>query len=108
MGTEADRSSFLSVEADLDGPVLRLCGELDISSAPEMRECLFRLPDQVVTIDFSEVTFIDAAIIGVLVAAQQHLRDEGRKLVIYGMSVAHIRLLKIVELDDYFDSIIPN
>ena len=54
------------------GPVVLLAGELDLAASGQFRECLHGLVGQHVTLDFSDVTFMDSSAIGVLVAARLH------------------------------------
>ena len=72
---------FASGPGDPDGLVLiELSGELDISNAGEVRERLARpevLDAPVVQVDLSEATFIDSAIIGLLVSACKRVRASG-------------------------------
>jgi anti-sigma B factor antagonist len=58
-------------------PVLRAVGEIDVSTAPALREQLFALPesDPRVIVDLSEVTFLDSTGLGVLISAHKRLRD---------------------------------
>ena len=58
------------------GPVVLLAGELDLAASGQFRECLHDLVGQYVTLDFSDVTFMDSTAIGVLVAARLRSRTE--------------------------------
>jgi anti-anti-sigma factor len=53
------------------GPVVRLAGELDIATSPKLRACLGDFIGQRVTLDFTDVTFMDSTAIGVLSNATQ-------------------------------------
>ncbi|MDA8296175.1 MAG: STAS domain-containing protein [Actinomycetota bacterium] len=51
-------------------------GEVDVSTAPALRQRLYELPDSAkVVVDLSEVTFLDSTGLGVLVAALKRVRE---------------------------------
>lgn len=51
-------------------------GEVDVSTAPSLRQRLYELPESAkVVVDLSEVTFLDSTGLGVLVAALKRVRE---------------------------------
>jgi anti-sigma B factor antagonist len=98
----------LQIERDADGPVVRLSGELDLMTSPDLDRCLRELTDPVVTIDFTGVKFIDSTAIEVLVGAQRRMRDEAGKLILFGLRPFQLYLLDILGLAGFFDSVVPN
>src|SRR4029077_9176436 len=70
--TMATDVNFEVSELHSDGvPVLAVRGEVDVATAPQLRERLLALADQnpvVVVADLTEVTFIDSTALGVLVS----------------------------------------
>jgi anti-anti-sigma factor len=62
--------------------VLRLRGDHDLSTASLLRQLLLEMPHEqaVVVIDFTECTFLDSTILGVLVSAHRRLHADGRRL----------------------------
>lgn len=79
-----------------------LSGELDISGVHELWETLEALCDEGhrhVVLDLSELDFLDAAGLGVLVRAHRLFRDAGATLALAGLRPAHRRLLEITGLD---------
>ena len=50
----------LRVEENGQGPVVWVSGELDLATAPLLRDCLDDCDGQRVTVDFSGVTFMDS------------------------------------------------
>ncbi|HTX01559.1 MAG TPA: STAS domain-containing protein [Acidimicrobiales bacterium] len=66
----------VTVEERAGVPIVRAAGEVDVSTAPTLRERLVDLPDGTprVIVDLSEVTFLDSTGLGVLVAGQKRLR----------------------------------
>jgi len=87
----------LWVEQNGQGPVVWLSGELDIATAPLLRDCLEGLDGQRVTLDLSALTFLDSA--GLSVLARRH-RDVDGGLVLRGVRPAQMRVFAITGLDD--------
>lgn len=79
---------------------LRLVGELDMASAPEVTEALASLDgDGQLTLDLSELTFIDST---GLHAILKHARSlNGAKLVLANPSSTARRIFEIVELEKH-------
>jgi anti-sigma B factor antagonist len=98
----------LQVDEGVDGPVVRVRGELDMATCPQLRERLLELTDRMVTLDFAAVTFMDSSGTGVLVEAQKRIREDGGKLVLYGLGAQLLRVLEITGLGDHFDSLVPD
>jgi anti-anti-sigma factor len=77
---------------------LQLAGDLDIASAPELRETLLHAVQEVtngtLVLDFSEVTFMDATAVGVLVGAHRRLAQYGGRLQIEGAPSYVRRILR--------------
>jgi len=87
----------LRVEQNGHGPVVWLSGELDLATAPLLRDCLAGLDGQRVTVDLSSVTFLDSA--GWAVFARCHREVDGR-LVLRGVQRAQMKVLETTGLDD--------
>src|SRR5688572_12851975 len=78
-----------------DHTVLEVGGEVDVYTAPRLRERLVELVEQGarhVIVDLSRVEFLDSTGLGVLVGALKRLRAVNGTL---GLVCAHERLLKI-------------
>lgn len=58
-------------------PVVVANGEVDVSSAPQLRAELMAIPEDTprAIVDLTEVTFLDSTGLGVLIAAMKRLRD---------------------------------
>lgn len=90
-----------AVTTSAEGPatVVAVRGELDIGSAPVLREALLRLiaDDEVpdVVVDGSEVTFVDSSGLAVLLMASRRWASVDKRIVLRRPSKA---LLRIVEL----------
>ena len=85
------------------GPVVVVTGELDLATSDQLGECLHDLVGQYVTLDFSDVTFMDSTAINVLVAAQKRVENEGGKLVLHGVRPAQMRVFDIVGLTEHLN-----
>jgi anti-sigma B factor antagonist len=78
-------------------------GELDVAALPELRGALARAaggasrPAQVV-LDLSDVTFLDAAVLGALVAERRVLQAAGGSLRLTGVSPKLQRLIGLTGL----------
>ncbi len=84
-------------DAGRDG-VVALRGELDLASAPVLRQCLAEVIDSGqtdVVVDLSGLTFLDSTGISVLVAAHQQLRRREGRLVVADPAPQARRVLEI-------------
>jgi len=77
-------ANFDVAEIDHSGvPVLTVRGEVDVSTAPELRERLLILAERKPTtavVDLSDVSFVDSTALGVLVSGVKRLRSGGGDL----------------------------
>lgn len=95
---------YLTVAAEHRGGevVVRLRGELDVSSADGLRQAMHgilkRLPRTVV-VDVSGLGFADCAGLFVLSSAHRRLAEEGRKLIITDPQPLVQRLLTLTGLN---------
>lgn len=79
--------------------VIRVQGELDVASAPEVRSALcsaITLPTQTVVVDLGEVSFLDSTGLQVLILAQRRLTRLRRDFVVACPPGPVRRLLEIV------------
>lgn len=85
--------------------VVRVFGELDLYTAPELREELDDLPSGVdgVQVDLTNVTFVDSAGLAVLVAAARPLRAAGGTMSLVVDDPRVLRVLEVTGLDRYFE-----
>jgi len=85
--------------------LLRLAGEIDYSSAPAFDALLQSLDDaQVVTLDFSGVTFFDSSALGCLIRLRDRMRAAGSDGTIQLLhpSATVRRILEVTGLDRVF------
>jgi anti-sigma B factor antagonist len=90
----------LDIESGTYGATVRVSGEIDISTAPNLRECLATLVDEpVVAVDLSDVAFVESSGLGVLIAEHKRRSAVGQELVITGSSPLARRVFEITGLD---------
>lgn len=91
-------------EVEREGiPVLEVRGEVDVSTAPELREKLLALAEQgstVAVVDLSEVSFVDSTALGVLVSGVKRLRSSGGDL---RLVITQPRISKVFEITGLTD-----
>ncbi|MBT2207848.1 STAS domain-containing protein [Actinomadura sp. NEAU-AAG7] len=106
--TSADRPApptGLSRERRPGATVVALRGELDMATAPALREALriaLRDPGALVVIDLADVTFCDASGLALLVGTRRRTEREGAAVVLAAPRPQLARLLEISGLDRYF------
>jgi anti-sigma B factor antagonist len=88
----------MTVEVAGETAVLAITGEVDMASAPGLRDQLQRLGARNVVIDLSGVTFIDSTGLGVLVTALKRAREAGGQLTLRSPTRATRRVLDITGL----------
>jgi anti-anti-sigma factor len=87
-----------------EGSIVRVVGELDLASAPELRDRIARAADDPtceVVVDLSGVSFVDCAGLGALLTAQAQL---GSRLSLRGPSTPFLWLIELTRLRVVFGS----
>jgi anti-sigma B factor antagonist len=111
-GARRDRTTIpgaigfaVSVAAIDDETVVRVEGDLDCYSAPQLRTVLLDLADgpRRVVVDVSGSTFIDSTGLGVLVGGLKRLRDQGGHLVLRSPSPMTARLFEVTGVTKLFE-----
>ena len=77
-----------------------LLGQIDIASAWRLRDAVLGQPTEVVVLDLSGVTFMDAAGVRALLEARDAAAVDGRRVVVHRPSACVRRLLAVVGLID--------
>jgi anti-sigma B factor antagonist len=93
-----DQEFSIEEQADAVPPVIAVSGEIDVATAPQLRECLHRVIAQgesTIVLDLLGVTFLDSTALGVLVGGLKRCRELGGDLHIV---VADPRIVKIFEI----------
>lgn len=95
---------FAVSEAEYNGTVvLSIEGEVDVATAPELRERLLSVADRGYTlavVDLSKVSFVDSTALGVLVSGAKRLRGAGGDL---RLVVTQPRISKVFEITGLTD-----
>ena len=85
--------------------VLSASGELDVNTAPELREHLSRLINggaRQITVDLAEVSFVDSTALSVLVSALKRLRQADGDLALASPNPSVRRVFEITGLTRLF------
>lgn len=93
------QSPFGTRVEERDGvAVMALSGELDLATAPILRENLARLEESgpvTIKVDLREVTFIDSSGLKEFLEARSRAKDNGHRLLFSGASPAAQRLFEL-------------
>jgi anti-sigma B factor antagonist len=88
-----------------DATILRIRGELDALSAPELRpllEELVRDQRRNVTVDLSELRMVDSSGVGALVSLYKRVRAYGGDVAFTGVTAQPLVIFKLLRLDVVF------
>lgn len=102
---------LMSVRPGRGCTVVEVRGELDMATAPQLREGLQQLVDagdRQVVLDMAGVGFIDSSALGALVVTFKSLRDVGGQLRLAAVRPAVRGVLRITSVDrviDIYDSV---
>ncbi len=95
----------LSTRSVADHTVLEVGGEVDVYTAPRLRERLVELVEggaRSVIVDLSRVEFLDSTGLGVLVGALKRLRAAGGSLRLVCGQERLLKIFRITALDRVF------
>lgn len=93
----------LSINTSVDAACVLVEGEVDVSNADELRNAVdaaIVLDAPEVTVDLSQVPYIDSTGIGVLVGAAHRAADAGKKLVVASPQKNVARVLGLLGVAD--------
>ena len=113
MGAVIDLAPALQLElayqVAADGKaIVRVSGELDIATADQAYTYLRDVVDSqdgTVTMNLSELSFCDAAGLGVLARVAAHARRSGRSLKLTAARPALLRIMRITGMDEAFPEV---
>jgi anti-sigma B factor antagonist len=97
--------SVEDVEIDAVTHVVDVAGEVDLYSAPELKEHVLSAIDSGKTrivVDLSKTTFIDSTTLGVLVGARKRLREQDGALAVVCVDDDKLALFEMTGLDRVF------
>lgn len=89
-------------------PVVTMRGEIDIATADEARVYLMDVVDTEplsAIVDVTDITFCDAAGLGVFAKVAQYARDAGRPIRLAGARPSLVRIMRITGLDAAFTEV---
>jgi anti-sigma B factor antagonist len=94
----------IGVERGEAATLVVLRGDLDLATAPELRECLVKVIDEGerVVIDLEAVGFLDSAGLGILVGGLKRARTRGGELELVCTGQDVLKPLEITGLDRVF------
>jgi anti-sigma B factor antagonist len=95
----------LTVSGSADRAIVSLEGELDLATAPQLREQLVTLAEQDdsdIVVDLTRLAFIDSTGLSVLVMALNRSRTNGGSMVLRNPSDSVMRILEITGLVSVF------
>jgi anti-sigma B factor antagonist len=95
----------LSTDEGTEHPVLYVQGEVDVYTSPALRDELYRLIDggaTRVTLDLTDMDFIDSSGLGVFVGALKRIRERSGDLELRGMQPSTRKVLEITGLTQVF------
>ena len=102
---DAPATLELTVSEHEGETVVRAAGELDVNTAPELREQLARLigeDSRRIVVDLSEVSFVDSTALSVLVSALKRLRQADGDLELAAPNPSVRRVFEITGLTRLF------
>ena len=91
----------LSVAHEQGSTVLYAAGEIDITTAPQLREVLDHWGG--VVVDLADVTFLESQGVAVLIAAQKRFAEHGGDLRLRKPQGSVRRALQLVGIDSWID-----
>ena len=89
-----------------DEALVKLSGELDMLSAPELSDELKEVLDGGATrvvVDMTDLEFMDSSGLSAILGAHQSAEERGATLTLFGPSERVIRLVNITGLGDVFE-----
>jgi anti-sigma B factor antagonist len=103
--SESESGLFqIDVECSRDQCILSISGELDLATAPLLQEHLLEVAQtdmSEVVVDLEHATYIDSAVLGVLVSAHKRLTRSGGTLIICSPTPRLVKLFEITGLSSY-------
>jgi anti-sigma B factor antagonist len=102
---ETQPFSVTDQEVDEGTHVIEVSGEVDLYSAPELKEHVLTAIDNGkyrLVVDLSKATFIDSTTLGVLVGARKRLREHDGTLAVVCADDDKLSLFEMTGLDRVF------
>lgn len=96
----------INIEEEADRTVVFLTGEIDIYTAPKLKEKLVSLVEEansVTEVDMEQVNYMDSTGIGVFINALKSSKQAESKMSLIHLQERILRLFSITGLDDVID-----
>jgi len=96
----------LSTRTVADHVVLEVGGEIDVYTAPRLKEQLLELVDsghRHIVVDLEAVEFLDSTGLGVLVGGLRRIRTQGGHLALVCSQERILKIFRITGLSGFFD-----
>jgi anti-sigma B factor antagonist len=93
-------------EQSPDGSLIRVVGEVDLYSSPELRKAILKAVPSAeggLAIDLAGVTYIDSSGVATLVEGLRSAREHGTGFVLVAPSPAVMQVLELARLDSVFE-----
>jgi anti-sigma B factor antagonist len=94
----------IAVRLAIGGTILDITGDIDLAHSPEMRKALLqekRTPK--VFLNLEKVRYIDSSGIASLVEGLKASRDQGSRLILYGLSKTVREVMELSRLQKIFE-----
>jgi anti-sigma B factor antagonist len=95
-----DNGFDITVEQDESSALVSVAGELDLVSAPTLREAVEAIEAPQVVLDLSGVEFMNSSGLSVLIVLSKRLRGRGGDLVIRGARPMLAKTFTIAGVDE--------
>jgi anti-sigma B factor antagonist len=95
-----------TIERDNDSTVLRVRGELDALSCPDLRpvlDSLASIENCSIIVDLSALRLIDSSGVGVMVSLYKRVRANGGDVRFVGVNAQPLVIFKLLRLDHAFE-----
>jgi anti-sigma B factor antagonist len=106
-GESRGTSAKFVIEITQPGPpaVMAIAGEVDLATAPRLKEVLVQVIDQAKTVilDLSGATYMDSTGLGVLIGSLKHAREVGGDVKLAGLVPKVRRVFSITGVDKVFE-----
>ena len=92
------------------GPVVRVTGEVDLRTSPQLRRQLLQLLEQRpqrLVVDLSQVGYMDSSGVGTMVEIKRRIERDGGEVILSGLQTRVRSIFEITQLDKFF-RIVPS
>lgn len=95
---------FIDVVRDGDVPVVKVAGELDMSTAPDLSDALDELVEEPkVVVDLEKLEFIDSTGLAALLGAHKAMKQHGGTLELRSPQPMVVNVVETTGLDAVFE-----